>query len=89
MAVSTEQKAAIVVEHGANAKDCGKAEVQIALLTARIVDLGNHFSKNPKDHHGRRGLMRMVGRRRRLLDYLQRHELDRYRAIIAKLDLRK
>ena len=69
-------------------KDCGSAPVQIALLTARINDLRAHFDANKKDHHSRRGLLKMVGRRRRLLEYIKREDMERYRELIADLGLR-
>jgi small subunit ribosomal protein S15 len=89
MAVNTENKAAIVKEHARAANDTGSPEVQVALLTARINDLTPHFKANSKDHHSRRGLLKMVSRRRRLLDYLKGKDFDRYRALIDKLGLRK
>lgn len=78
-----------VKKYGAGEKDSGKAEVQIALLTARINSLTGHFDKNPKDHNSRRGLLKMVGQRRRLLDYLVKTDISRYRAIIADLNIRR
>ncbi len=87
--ITTEQKADIVAEHGASAADTGKPEVQIALFTARINDLTEHLKRNPKDHTSRRGLLRMVGKRRRLLAYLQARDIERYRAIIKQLGIRK
>ncbi len=71
-----------------NENDQGSASVQIALLTARIEELTDHFRAHPRDHHGRRGLLKMVGRRRRLLNYLRRTDLDRYRWVIEELGLR-
>lgn len=82
-------KAKIMTEHGMGEKDTGSPEVQVALLTARINELGEHFKANPHDHHSRRGLLKMVGRRRNLLAYLQKKDVERYRALIAKLGLRK
>ncbi len=82
-------KAKIMTEHGMGEKDTGSPEVQIALLTARINELGEHFKANPHDHHSRRGLLKMVGRRRNLLAYLQKKDVERYRTLIAKLGLRK
>ena len=70
-------------------KDTGSPEVQVALLTAHINELNEHLKKNPNDHHSRRGLMKMVGRRRNLLAYLQKKDIERYRALIATLGLRK
>jgi len=89
MAITREQKAQIVAKFGKNGKDTGTPEVQIALLTARINDLTPHFEKFAKDHHSRVGLLKMVGKRRRLLDYLQEKNIERYRKIIADLQIRK
>ena len=89
MAITKEMKAEIVKKHGKSGKDSGTPEVQIALLTARINDLAPHFEKFGKDHHSRVGLLKMVGKRRRLLDYLQEKDIDRYRKIIADLQIRK
>ncbi|MDQ4065923.1 MAG: 30S ribosomal protein S15 [Actinomycetota bacterium] len=69
--------------------DTGSPEVQVALLSRRISELTEHLKTHPKDHHSRRGLLRMVGRRKRLLDYLRREDIERYRALIAKLGLRR
>ena len=87
--MTKEEKLEIVKKFGANDKDSGKSEVQIALLTKRINDLTSHFDKHKKDHHSRRGLMMMVGKRRKLLDYLMRKDIERYRAIIKELNIRK
>jgi small subunit ribosomal protein S15 len=89
MAVLAPQKAAIVKDNARAANDTGSPEVQVAILTARINDLTPHFKANSKDHHSRRGLLKMVSRRRRLLDYLKGKDFDRYRALIDKLGLRK
>lgn len=89
MALTKEVKLELVKKYGKNEKDSGTAEVQIALLTQRINDLTDHFNAHKKDHHSRRGLMQMVGKRRRLLDYLQSREIERYRAIIKELKIRK
>lgn len=89
MAISVEQKAQIVKEYQRKEGDTGSSEVQVALLTARINDLTPHFKANMKDHHSRRGLLRMVSRRRRLLDYLKHTDADTYRSLIARLGLRK
>ncbi len=89
MAISKEMKADIVRKYGKDPKDTGTPEVQIALLTARINDLAPHFEKFKKDHHSRVGLLKMVGKRRRLLDYLQEKNIERYRKIIADLQIRK
>jgi len=87
--MTNEEKLNIIKEFGSNEKDSGKSEVQIALLTKRINDLTDHFNVHKKDHHSRRGLMMMVGKRRRLLDYLMDKDIERYRAIIKKLNIRK
>jgi small subunit ribosomal protein S15 len=89
MSVTVEQKADIVKSFQRAQGDTGSPEVQVALLTARINDLTPHFKANAKDHHSRRGLLKMVSRRRRLLDYLKRTNVDSYRDLIAKLGLRK
>ena len=89
MAITKEQKAEIIRKYGKDPKDTGIPEVQIALLTARINDLAPHFEKFSKDHHSRVGLLKMVGKRRRLLDYLQEKNVDRYRKVIADLQIRK
>ena len=89
MSLSKDAKAAIVAEFGKDGQDSGSTEVQIALLTKRIEDLKNHFDEHKKDHASRRGLLQMVGQRRRLLRYLKRNDLEGYRALIAKLGLRK
>ena len=89
MAILTADKAGIVKDNARAANDTGSPEVQVALLTARINDLTPHFKANAKDHHSRRGLLKMVSRRRRLLDYLKGKDFDRYRALIEKLGLRK
>ena len=82
------QKEDIIKKHQLHDSDRGSAPVQIAILTARINELRNHFDAHRKDHHSRRGLLKMVGRRRRLLEYLKRTDLERYRALIADLGLR-
>ncbi|MBI9100798.1 MAG: 30S ribosomal protein S15 [Spirochaetales bacterium] len=89
MSLSKEAKQAIIEEYGVNGKDTGSTEVQIALLTARIKDLTEHFKVNKKDHNSRRGLLKLVGQRRRLLKYLKREDLEKYREILKKLNLRK
>ena len=89
MALLKEQKEQVLVEHARSEGDSGSPEVQIALLSTRISELTEHLRTHPKDHHSRRGLLRMVGRRRRLLGYLQREDIERYRSIIAKLGLRR
>ena len=89
MTLTVDQKQEIVSKHGKDAKDTGSAEVQIALLTARVNELTEHLRTHKKDHHSRRGLLMLVGKRRRLLNYLQRIDLDRYRALIKELGLRR
>ena len=89
MAVNTAQKAQIVQDYQRAAADTGSPEVQVALLTARINDLTGHFKANMKDHHSRRGLLKMVSRRRKLLDYLKRKNLEGYKTLIERLSLRK
>ncbi len=89
MAVSTAEKARIVSEYQRGKGDTGSPEVQIALLTQNINSLTEHFKVNVKDHHSRRGLLRMVSQRRSLLDYLKRTDVDRYRSTIERLGLRK
>jgi small subunit ribosomal protein S15 len=87
--MTKEQKLELIKKFGTNEKDSGKTEVQIALLTQRINDLTDHFNAHKKDHHSRRGLMMMVGKRRRLLDYLMKKDIERYRAVIKELNIRK
>ncbi len=87
--MTKEEKLEIVSKFGKDTNDSGKSEVQIALLTKRINDLTSHFDVHKKDHHSRRGLMMMVGKRRRLLDYLIKKDIARYRAIIKELNIRK
>ena len=89
MSLSAEQKAAVVAEHQRAAGHTGSPEVQVALLTTQINQLQGHFKSHNKDHHSRRGLIRMVNQRRKLLDYLKRKDLDRYTALIGKLGLRR
>lgn len=89
MALTKKQKAQIIKKYGRTEKDTGTPEVQIALLTARINELAPHFEQHRKDHHSRVGLLRMVGKRRRLLDYLQEKDIERYRKLIADLQIRK
>ncbi|MBV2235484.1 MAG: 30S ribosomal protein S15 [Sterolibacterium sp.] len=89
MAISTAEKAKIVGEFQRAQGDTGSPEVQIALLTARINGLTGHFKANVKDHHSRRGLLKMVNQRRKLLDYLKRKNLDGYRELLGRLNLRK
>ena len=87
--ISKEKKAAIIEKYGRKPGDTGSPEVQIAILTARITELTEHLQENKKDHHSRRGLLKMVGQRRGLLDYLKKTDLDGYRALIEKLGIRK
>lgn len=89
MAFTKEMKAEAVKKYGRTPNDTGTPEVQIAILTGRINDLAPHFERFPKDHHSRVGLLKMVGKRRRLLDYLQEKNIERYRKIIADLQIRK
>ena len=89
MAVTREVTQQLTVEHGRNGNDTGRTEVQVAIITARIASLTEHFKRFPKDNNSKRGLLRMVGKRRRLLRYLQRNDIERYRAVIQKLSLRK
>ncbi|ADK81154.1 MULTISPECIES: 30S ribosomal protein S15 [Sediminispirochaeta] len=87
--LTKEKKLEIIKEFGGNEKNSGSTEVQVALLTARIEDLTEHFKTHKKDHASRRGLLKLVGQRRKLLKYLKRVNLDGYRALIEKLNLRK
>jgi len=87
--ITSEKKAEIIKEYGRKEGDTGSPEVQIAVLTARIQELTEHMKKNPKDFHSNRGLLKMVGQRRGLLNYLKNTDIERYRALIEKLGLRK
>jgi len=87
--LTQEQKTEIVGKFGRDGKDTGSTQVQIALLTQRISELTEHMKVHKHDHHSRRGLLKMVGRRRRLLTYMQRHDLEGYRALIKELGLRR
>ncbi|MFN2489930.1 MAG: 30S ribosomal protein S15 [Actinomycetota bacterium] len=89
MALIKDEKQGIITEHARGEGDTGSPEVQVALLSRRISELTEHLKTHPKDHHSRRGLLRMVGRRRRLLGYLQREDIERYRSLIARLGLRR
>ena len=89
MSIAAERKQALVKKHARKKGDTGSPEVQVALLTERINHLTAHFEKHVKDHHSRRGLLMLVGRRRRFLAYLQRRDLEGYRALIKELGLRK
>ncbi len=87
--ISKEKKQQIIAEYGRTAQDTGSPEVQIALLTQRITELTEHLKSNKKDHHSRRGLLKMVGQRRGLLEYLKKTDLEGYRKLIERLGLRK
>jgi len=87
--LTLEQKQALIAENRVHDKDTGSPEVQIAILTARINYLTEHLKEHKKDHHSRRGLLKLVGQRRGLLDYLRRKDIERYRALLVKLNLRK
>lgn len=89
MTQTKEQKAEIIEEFKLHDSDSGSPEVQVALLTRRIQELTEHFQTHKKDHHSRRGLLKLVGRRRRLLDYLKRKDVERYRSTIERLGIRK
>jgi small subunit ribosomal protein S15 len=89
MPLTKEAKQEIITGNARSTGDSGSPEVQVALLSRRISELTEHLRTHPKDHHSRRGLLRMVGRRRRLLGYLRREDIERYRALIAKLGLRR
>ncbi len=89
MAVTKEVKETIIARHAKHDGDTGSPEVQVAILTARIETLTEHLKIHKKDHHSRRGLLKMVGQRRRLLNYLQSRDLERYRALVKELELRK
>lgn len=87
--VLREKKAAVVKKHARSSSDTGSPEVQVALLTKHINDLNEHFKSHPKDHHSKRGLLKMVGQRRRLLNYLKSADTKRYSQLILSLELRK
>ena len=89
MALTSEQKKEILAEYGLHETDTGSAEAQVAMLTKRISDLTEHLKQHKHDHHTRRGLLQLVGRRRRLLKYLEKTDINRYRALIEKLGLRR
>ena len=89
MALTKEVKQELIGKHGRNETDTGSPEVQIAMLTTRINELTGHFKTHVKDHHSRRGLLRMVSQRRKLLDYLKRKNVEAYRSLIERLGLRK
>ena len=87
--ITKEKKQSIIAEYGRSEGDTGSPEVQVAILTARIQELTEHLKVNKKDHHSRRGLLKMVGQRRGMLAYLKKTDIERYRTLIAKLGLRK
>ena len=87
--ISKEKKSEIIAEYGRKSGDTGSPEVQIAILTARIAELTEHLKVNQKDHHSRRGLLKMVGKRRALLEYLKKNDIEGYRNLIARLGIRK
>ncbi|NTV83671.1 MAG: 30S ribosomal protein S15 [Bacteroidales bacterium] len=89
MSLTNDEKLEIIKKFGNDPKNSGKTEVQVALLTRRIADLTEHLKGNSKDHHSRRGLLKMVGKRRRLLNYLLKKDIERYRGIINELGLRR
>jgi len=89
MALTTEQTQDILKNYGTSANDTGSAQVQVALLTARINHLGGHFQIHTKDHHSRRGLLKLVGQRRRMLKFLERKDVEGYKTLINELGLRK
>lgn len=89
MALTSEQKSKVIADFGRGKGDTGSAEIQVALLSARINELSEHFAVHKKDHHSRRGLLKMVNQRRKLLDYLKREDLKRYQDLIARLGLRR
>ncbi|MBN1561263.1 30S ribosomal protein S15 [candidate division KSB1 bacterium] len=89
MPITKEKTIELVKQFGKNEQDTGSTATQIALLTERINDLNSHFKANPKDHHSRRGLLQMVGKRRRLLDYLKSHDIEKYRELIQQLGIRR
>ena len=89
MTLTKEHKAELIGKYGRSPGDTGSAEVQVALITERVNELTEHLRGNPKDHHSRRGLLMLVGKRRRLLRYLERSDLERYRALVAELGIRR
>jgi small subunit ribosomal protein S15 len=89
MTLTKDQKSELIEKFGRGTGDTGSAEVQVALMTARINELTNHLREHGKDHHSRRGLLMLVGKRRRMLRYLERTDLERYRALVAELGLRR
>ena len=89
MALTAEAKSKIIEDYGISKTDSGSAQVQVALITERLSYLQDHFSSNKKDHHSRRGLLKLVGRRRRLLDYIKSKDIQQYRELIKRLGIRK
>ncbi|HEY8759304.1 MAG TPA: 30S ribosomal protein S15 [Candidatus Dormibacteraeota bacterium] len=89
MAVEQEVKGSLIAEHRLHDSDTGSPEVQVAIFSKRITQLNEHLKVNPKDHHSRRGLLLLVGKRRRLLNYLSRNDVERYRSLIGKLGIRR
>ena len=87
--IAKDKKQNIIAEYGRTPNDTGSPEVQVAILTARIQELTEHLKENPKDHHSRRGMLKMVGQRRGLLDYLKKNDIERYRSLIERLGIRK
>ena len=87
--IAKEKKQAIIAEYGRTPGDTGSPEVQVAILSARISELTEHLKENPKDHHSRRGMLKMIGQRRGLLSYLKETDIERYRSLIERLGLRK
>lgn len=88
MTLPKEEKSSLIDEYKLHEKDTGSPEVQVAILTRRIADLTEHLKEHKKDHHSRRGLLKMVGQRRRMLNYLKENDLERYRSVVKKLGLR-
>ena len=89
MSITAERKAEVIKTHARGDADTGSAEVQVAIMSERIANLTEHFKTHKKDHHSRRGLLKLVGQRRRMLDYLKREEFSRYRSVIESLGIRK
>jgi small subunit ribosomal protein S15 len=89
LAVEQEVKGSLIAEHRLHDSDTGSPEVQVAIFSKRITQINEHLTANPKDHHSRRGLLSLVGKRRRLLNYLSRNDVERYRSLIGKLGIRR
>jgi len=89
LSLTKEAKQELIAKHGRNESDTGSTEVQVAMLTRRIEQLTDHLRTHPKDHHSRRGLLKLVGQRRRFLNYMQKHDLEGYRALVKELGLRR